>query len=181
MREKFFLTSYYSPLGSYTLVGSQHGIVYISTKIELEAFILKWERQHILIGHDNKYNDIAAAELDAYFAGSLQRFTVALDLRGTAFQCNIWRELYNIPYGETRSYQQLAQAIGHPKAARPAGQAIGHNPISIIIPCHRVIGSDGSLTGYGGGLEKKIALLKLEGIRLSENSIPRRVKVIPLP
>ncbi len=172
---------YNSPLGAYTLVSSQRGIVCISSEGETEALLVKWERQGILIKQGNNYNDIATAELDDYFEGKLRQFTVKLDLRGTAFQCDVWRALCHVPYGGTCSYQQVALDVGRPKSARPAGQAIGHNPVSIIVPCHRVIGSDGSLTGYGGGLEKKIALLKLEGIRLNENSMPSRIKVLSAP
>ncbi len=172
---------YDSPLGTYTLVSSQRGMVCISSEGETEALIVNWNRNGMLIQQGNGYNDIATAELDDYFAGKLQQFTVKLDLRGTPFQCNVWQALCHIPYGETHSYQQVALAVGRPNSARPAGQAIGHNPIAIIVPCHRVIGSDNSLTGYGGGLDKKIALLKLEGIRLHENSALNRTKVLPAP
>lgn len=181
MTETFVLKRYDSPLGTYTLVSSQRGMVCISSEKKTEALIVKWDRNGMLIQQGNGYNDIAAAELDAYFAGELRQFTVKLDLRGTSFQCAVWQALCHIPYGETHSYQQVALDVGRPNSARPAGQAIGHNPIAIIVPCHRVIGSDGSLTGYGGGLDKKIALLKLEGMRLQENSVPSRIKVLPVP
>lgn len=181
MTETFILKRYDSPLGSYTLASSQYGLVCISSEGETEAQIIKWERNGLLIQQGNGYNDIATAELDAYFAGKLRHFTVKLDLRGTSFQCDVWQALCHIPYGETHSYQQVALAVGRPNSARPTGQAIGHNPIAIIVPCHRVIGSDGSLTGYGGGLDKKIALLKLEGMRLQGNSVPSRTKVLPAP
>ena len=179
MKETLILKRYDSPLGSYTLASSQYGLVCISSEGETEAQIIKWERNGLLIQQGNGYNDIATAELDAYFARKIQQFTVKLDLRGTPFQCDVWQALCHIPYGETRSYQQVALDVGRPNSARPTGQAIGHNPIAIIVPCHRVIGSDSSLTGYGGGLEKKIALLKLEGIRLHENSMPSKIKVLP--
>lgn len=181
MMETFLLKRYNSPLGAYTLVSSQRGMVCISSEGETEALIVKWEKNGVLIQEGNGYNDIAIAELDSYFAGRLRQFTVKLDLRGTPFQCAVWQALCHIPYGETRSYQQVALDVDRPNSARPTGQAIGHNPIGIIVPCHRVIGSDGSLTGYGGGLEKKIALLELEGRRLQENSIPSRIKVLPAP
>jgi methylated-DNA-[protein]-cysteine S-methyltransferase len=103
-----------------------------------------------------------SAELDEYFAGSRRIFAVALDLRGTAFQRSVWEALLRIPYGETITYRQLATAAGHPAAIRAAGAANGANPLPILVPCHRVIGSDGSLTGYGGGLETKRRLLDLE-------------------
>ncbi len=108
---------------------------------------------------------LARAELAAYFAGKLRLFSVPLAPRGTPFQRSVWKTLQEIPYGETIPYRELARRAGRPAAVRAAGHANGRNPIAIIIPCHRVIGSDGKLTGYGGGLERKEALLRLEGVR----------------
>ncbi|MBL6996499.1 methylated-DNA--[protein]-cysteine S-methyltransferase [Desulfobacula sp.] len=104
----------------------------------------------------------AIDQLKAYFKGELTRFDLELNVQGTDFQKTVWRELVKIPYGETISYGQLAQRIGNPKASRAVGMANGKNPISIIIPCHRVIGKNGNLTGFGGGLEAKRTLLDLE-------------------
>ena len=104
-----------------------------------------------------------AGQMDEYFSGRRRRFDLPLDIRGTDFQKRCWQELLKIPYGETRSYADIARAIGNPAAVRAVGLANGQNPIAIIVPCHRVIGSDGSLTGYGGGLETKRKLLELEG------------------
>lgn len=104
------------------------------------------------------------AQFRAYFAGRLQRFTLPLAAVGTPFQRTVWQALCDIPYGETRSYRDIALAIGKPTAMRAVGAANGRNPLSIIVPCHRVIGKDGSLTGYAGGLPIKQALLRLEGI-----------------
>jgi methylated-DNA-[protein]-cysteine S-methyltransferase len=101
-------------------------------------------------------------ELDQYFAGRLKRFTARLAFNGTQFQNAVWKELTRIPYGETISYLDLAKRIDNPKAVRAVGMANGANPIAIIVPCHRVIGSNGSLTGFGGGLPAKRALLELE-------------------
>ena len=100
-------------------------------------------------------------ELDAYFAGERREFDLELDLVGTNFQRRVWEALLTIPYGETRSYTYIAEQIGSPGAVRAVGLANGRNPIGIIVPCHRVIGANGSLTGYGGGLERKQALLEL--------------------
>ncbi|GAM99957.1 methylated-DNA--protein-cysteine methyltransferase [alpha proteobacterium U9-1i] len=111
---------------------------------------------------DDKIIAQARRELDAYFAGKLKAFGVALAPRGTPFQQQVWMALRKIPYGATRSYGQQAQAIGSPKASRAVGLANGKNPIPIIVPCHRVIGASGSLTGFGGGLERKKFLLDLE-------------------
>jgi methylated-DNA-[protein]-cysteine S-methyltransferase len=101
-------------------------------------------------------------QLTAYFAGDLKDFDVPLAMAGTEFQRRVWTELTNIPYGETISYGELAERLGRPTAARAVGLANGKNPISIIVPCHRVIGSTGSLTGYGGGLPRKRYLLSFE-------------------
>jgi len=101
-------------------------------------------------------------ELEAYFSSNLKEFKVKLDIPGTEFQCRVWRALQEIPFGETRSYQQQAIAIGNPKAVRAVAKANGDNRISIIVPCHRVIGKNGSLTGYGGGLWRKQRLLEIE-------------------
>jgi methylated-DNA-[protein]-cysteine S-methyltransferase len=106
-------------------------------------------------------------QLEAYFAGERTEFDLALDLVGTSFQKRVWEALLTIPYGETRSYGEIARQIGAPGAFRAVGLANGHNPIGIIVPCHRVIGSNGSLTGYGGGLDRKRALLELEKSRVS--------------
>lgn len=106
--------------------------------------------------------DAARRQLDQYFAGKLRAFDLPLAPQGTAFQQRVWQALLAIPYGMTRSYGQQAAAIGSPQASRAVGLANGRNPISIIIPCHRVIGANGSLTGYGGGMERKQLLLELE-------------------
>jgi methylated-DNA-[protein]-cysteine S-methyltransferase len=105
----------------------------------------------------------AVRQLRAYFAGKLRRFDLPLDLQGTEFQLRVWRELEAIPFGETRSYSQIANAIGAPRAVRAVGAANGANPIPIVVPCHRVIGAAGTLVGYGGGLPLKKRLLELEG------------------
>ncbi len=109
----------------------------------------------------------AQAQLNQYFSGTRNVFDLPLRFGGTAFQHAVWEALLEISYGETRTYGQIAAAIGRPKAVRAVGHAIGRNPISIIVPCHRVIGKDGSLTGFGGGLEIKERLLKGEGIWIS--------------
>ncbi|WP_330460681.1 methylated-DNA--[protein]-cysteine S-methyltransferase [Streptomyces sp. NBC_00820] len=113
---------------------------------------------------DDSLPAFAAAEeqLKAYFAGELTEFTLELSLGGTEFQRKVWHQLTLIPYGETRTYGQLADELGNPGASRAVGLANGRNPIGVIVPCHRVIGSTGSLTGYGGGLDRKRRLLDFE-------------------
>jgi len=104
----------------------------------------------------------AVTQLKAYFAGDLRHFDLPLKLAGTPFQLAVWRALQDIPYGETTSYGELARRVGTPKGSRAVGLANGANPIAIVVPCHRVIGSNGKLTGYGGGLDNKQTLLALE-------------------
>jgi len=106
----------------------------------------------------------AIAQLDEYFKGTRSAFDLPLDLQGgTAFQQSVWQALLAIPRGGTTSYGQLGQRIGRPAAMRAVGAAVGRNPVSVVVPCHRVVGADGSLTGYAGGLDRKTALLQLEG------------------
>jgi len=111
---------------------------------------------------ETKLHRDAAKQLREYFAGKRREFILPLELCGTAFQLDCWNALGDIPYGETRSYGDIARAVGRPKAFRAVGMACNRNPISIIIPCHRVIGSNGSLVGFGGGIERKKFLLTLE-------------------
>ena len=113
-------------------------------------------------GTASELSDLAFAQISEYLDGRRCRFELPLEPDGTGFQKRVWRALCDIPYGETRSYKDIAAAIGAPKAYRAVGMANHHNPIAIIIPCHRVIGADGSLTGYAGGLDLKRALLELE-------------------
>jgi methylated-DNA-[protein]-cysteine S-methyltransferase len=112
-----------------------------------------------------RFLDRAKRQLEQFFKGKRNAFDLPLAPQGTEFQRSVWDELLRIPYGETISYGELAKRIGRPKASRAVGAANGQNPISIVIPCHRVIGADGSLTGFGGGLSTKRKLLKIEGAR----------------
>ena len=122
------------------------------------GFGIPWRERH-----DDALLRRAADQLHAYFAGEMLAFDVPLDLQGTPFQRRVWQALLAIPGGETRSYGEIARALGSAAAVRAVGGAVGRNPVSVIVPCHRVIGSDGSLTGYAGGVDRKRALLKLEG------------------
>jgi len=162
MPETFFLTRYHSPLGTYVLVSSQRGVVCVKPETRMTTRLDRWERDGIQIQDGNSHNREVAAELNAYFTGDLRQFSVPLDLCGTDFQRQVWKLLQGIPYGETRSYGQIASALGRPTASRAVGRATGTNPIAIIVPCHRVIGANGELVGYGGGLDRKQALLDLE-------------------
>jgi methylated-DNA-[protein]-cysteine S-methyltransferase len=153
-----------SPVGELKLVGSARGL----------AAVL-WENddpQRVrlnIVGEDRNHPVLLEAEqqLGEYFAGRRKTFSLKLDFSGTAFQTKVWRALLAIPFGETRSYGEIARQLGKPKAMRAVGAANGRNPISIIAPCHRVIGASGKLTGFAGGLAAKARLLELEGRRAS--------------
>jgi methylated-DNA-[protein]-cysteine S-methyltransferase len=148
------------------LISSRQGVVCIELAEQGITHITGWRRENIQFQEDNIYNRKVATELDAYFERKLRQFSVSLDIRGTSFQHQVWDALLNIPYGETRTYGEIARTIGHPTAIRAVGLANRANPISIVIPCHRVIGANGKLVGYGGGLHRKQALLDLEsGVR----------------
>lgn len=110
----------------------------------------------------NAFSNAICKQLQEYFTGKRKTFDVQFSLKGTPFQMSVWQQLQSIPYGQTRTYKQIAEAIGSPKACRAVGMAIHNNPIAIIIPCHRVIGSNGKLTGYAGGLDLKQYLLNIE-------------------
>ena len=146
-----------SPVGQLFLAASTKGLV----RLEFEA-----RMQKLSSGTTLQESRSALApylrELDEYFAGERREFGFALDLRGTDFQLACWNALLEIPYGETRSYRDIAEAIGHPQAFRAVGMSNNRNPVAIIVPCHRVIASSGSLCGYGGGLDIKRKLLDLE-------------------
>jgi len=149
-----------SPIGPLKLVASNRGLVGIlwqndnPRRVRLAELVERAE--HPVLVRTEK-------ELNEYFTGMRSGFTVPLDMRGTPFQRQVWEALLGIPFGETRTYGQLAIQLGNPKATRAVGAANGRNPIAILVPCHRVIGHSGKLTGFAGGLDAKAYLLKLEG------------------
>jgi methylated-DNA-[protein]-cysteine S-methyltransferase len=150
----FFCDTLDTPLGTLTLEASERGLSSIRFPNRPKTIAGKMS---------NNVLKLAKRELTAYFARQLKEFSVPLDWHGTAFQESVWQALTAIPYGETVSYADIARAIGRPQSARPTGGAVGRNPLPIIVPCHRVIGSDHTLTGFTGGLNIKVALLELEG------------------
>jgi methylated-DNA-[protein]-cysteine S-methyltransferase len=150
-------TTFDSPIGELLAVGDGESL----SRLQMQR-----GRRPVPIDSSWKRDDQALAgvrsQLDEYFAGTRTTFDVPLAMAGNDFELSVWAALLEIPYGETASYGSVAQAIGHPTAPRAVGLANGRNPIAVIVPCHRVIGADGSLTGYGGGLERKRLLLDLE-------------------
>ena len=151
-----------SPVGALTLVASDKGLVAILWPKDDPKRVRLPE---LTRDDDHPVLRKAEKELAEYFAGKRKRFTVKLDFAGTDFQKKVWQALLEIPFGETRSYGQIARKLGKPNAMRAVGAANGRNPISIIAPCHRVIGANGALTGFAGGLKAKETLLALEATR----------------
>lgn len=148
-----------SPVGQLKLVANAHALVAVLWENENPKRVrlaeLLEEAQHPVLLE-------TARQLNEYFAGQRRQFDLPLDFEGTAFQQKVWQALLSIPFGETRSYKQIAEQIGHAKAMRAVGAANGKNPISIIAPCHRVVGANGKLVGFAGGLENKSILLEIE-------------------
>lgn len=155
----FMLRKMDSPLGPLYLSATDKGL----SSLSFEKDSVK---QSISNPHAQKILDKAEKQLKEYFSGQRIKFDLPLDLKGTDFQKNVWKALGTIPFGKTYSYAQLAAKIGKKKAFRAVGNANGKNPVAIVIPCHRVIASDGSLGGYSSGLPRKVALLKIESVEI---------------
>ncbi len=152
-----------SPLGTITLAASDQGLCGAWFDDQKHG-PTDADKQQWHTSPQHPFLQCAASQLHAYFAGELQRFDLPLDLSvGTPFQQSIWQALLSIPLGASQSYGDLARRLDNPKAVRAVGAAVGRNPLSIIVPCHRILGAGGQLTGYAGGLWRKQALLKLEG------------------
>jgi methylated-DNA-[protein]-cysteine S-methyltransferase len=149
-----------SPIGKLKLVASDKGLVAVLWEKENPGRV---RLNELLEDPSHPVLCKTQRQLEEYFAGKRQSFSLPLDMRGTRFQNQVWEALLAIPFGETRSYGQLANQLGNPKATRAVGAANGRNPIAIVVPCHRVIGFSGKLTGFAGGLEAKARLLALEG------------------
>ena len=160
-----------SPIGPLFLAASSQGLVALEFDARLPGQQsirpnprdLREEKKGFQFEPSSRVMQPYLSELEEYFAGKRREFTFPIDLRGTDFQLACWRALLAIPYGETRTYADIARAVGKPNAFRAVGMANNRNPIAIVVPCHRVIASDGSLCGYGGGLDLKRKLLELEG------------------
>ena len=169
--ETLHSTTFISPVGPLFLAASDRGLVALEFDARLPGQHtirpnprdLRSESKAVRFEESATAFQAYVRELEEYFAGKRREFEFALDLRGTDFQLACWRALLAIPYGETRSYGDIARAVGRPQGFRAVGMANNRNPIAIVVPCHRVIASDGTLCGYGGGLDVKRKLLELEG------------------
>ncbi len=165
-RNSLALARIKTPFGDLLAGATSAGICLLeftdTQRIEMQLERLKKSQKGKIVHINNEYFSLLDQQLNEYFAGDLSEFSIPLDICGTEFQKQAWDALQAIPYGETRSYQEQAVAIGNPKAVRAVANANRNNKISIIIPCHRVIGKNGSMTGYGGGIWRKEFLLELE-------------------
>jgi methylated-DNA-[protein]-cysteine S-methyltransferase len=164
-----------SPVGPLFLAASTKGLV----RLEFQDRMMKINPGLIQLTESKPALVPYLRELDQYFAGERREFSFPLDLRGTDFQLACWRALLEIPYGQTRSYRDIAESIGHPHAFRAVGMSNNRNPVAIVVPCHRVIASSGSLCGYGGGLDIKRKLLDLEQANAGPSN-DRRHPCLPL-
>ena len=171
MHERVAVGSLDTPIGALWMACSERGVCKVIFPREgAKAALDRWLASHLPAGELTPMSPLLErtyAELSAYFAGTRQDFTLPLDLRGSPFHRRVWLALTTIPYGHTVSYADLARRLGTAKAARAVGAACGANPVPIIAPCHRVLGSDGSLHGFGGGLPLKAWLLRHEGVLLN--------------
>jgi methylated-DNA-[protein]-cysteine S-methyltransferase len=157
-----------SPLGPMTLAATEAGLAGVWFDAQRHHPGVLSAPEHA----QQRFIAQAIDELQAYFDGKLNGFEVPLDLRGTPFQRAVWQALLAIPRGGTSRYAAIAQQLGAPTASRAVGAAVGRNPLSIVVPCHRVLGHDGGLTGYAGGLDRKAALLRLEGAPMRNKQAP---------
>ena len=158
-------TDFDSPIGRMWIASTDAGVCQLALpRRGPEEFLLWLQRTfpQALLVESKEVNTGPIAELIVYLKGQLQDFTSSLDMRGTEFQRAVWQAVACIPYGETRSYADIARSVGRPRAFRAVGAANGANPLPLFVPCHRVIGADGTLTGYGGGVALKERLLKME-------------------
>ena len=160
--EKIFYRFMKTTFGTLLLASTEKGVRRIMLSAENQLNRLSQEFKEMELIEDHKFNDQAADQLGQYFEGERKQFSLPLDLEGTDFQKRVLQAVQEVPYGATRSYQDIAERIGSPKAVRAVGNANRTNPLPLIIPCHRIIGSDGSMTGYGGGIDLKRKLLEFE-------------------
>lgn len=168
------LTFMDSPIGELTLTTDGESLtgIHMNEQRHSPKIPATYRRDDVALAH-------VVEQLNAYFAGELTDFELPMTMRGTEFQRRVWAALCEIPYGETISYGELARWVGNPKASRAVGLANGRNPVAIVVPCHRVIGADGSLTGYGGGLERKVWLLEHEATHRSAPGHQARLDLEP--
>jgi len=163
--ENVHIAEFESPVGAMRCASTERGLAYVELPHASGRGLEGWLRLYAadaVVRDGFGPNKQAVAQIRSYLEGKLDDFGVALDVRGTPFQCRVWQQLQEIPYGETRTYGEIAEAIGQPRAVRAVGTANGANPLSLVVPCHRVVRAGGKLGGYGGGLPLKKRLLAME-------------------
>lgn len=177
---KLYVSRIETPLSPVILAATERNLVFVQFAPSSESRLVRRLKEKFpdrrIIEGENKLLSGVLKELKKYFEGKLKSFSIPLDPKGTPFQKRIWQALSNIPYGETRTYGEIGVRLGVPKASRAVGRACNQNPIAIIIPCHRVVGKDGKLTGYSAGLEKKRWLLEFEKKSIGKALTKRALK-----
>lgn len=180
MAKKVYWTILQVNHSSYVVAATEVGLCYIGSPNDEVSKLENWIKNHIIgaeLIEDRERLTSCIEQLESYWKGEIRQFSMPIDMQGTIFQQRVWEALQLIPYGQTVSYQHIANQLGKPTAARAVGTAIGKNPVLIVVPCHRVIGASGKLTGYRGGLRMKEELLQLEGC-LTITSHPSRIITI---
>ena len=161
-----FWTSFDSPIGTVYVASTKKGVCGITIPASTRSDFMSWLRKHFVgldLVESRRENEKIVGEMKRYFGGKLSKFSCRLDLRGTKFQRKVWSQLRRVPYGTTISYKQLAHRVKSPEGFQAVGRANATNPLPIVVPCHRVIGSDDDLVGYGAGIKTKEYLLRHEG------------------
>jgi O-6-methylguanine DNA methyltransferase len=173
--EKIYYTVFDTPFGRMWAAASEKGLVQFHLSDDKEGFLSELRRRikADYIEDPRKFKELKT-QLEHYFKGEKLKFKGPFDMRGTPFQIDVWKAIYSIPYGKLTSYGGIAKQIGRPKAVRAVGNAVGDNPMGLVVPCHRVVSSNGGIGGFGGGLELKRKLLKQEGIFESPDGKPEK-------
>jgi O-6-methylguanine DNA methyltransferase len=163
--EKIYYAGLETPMGTMWAAASEKGLVQFHITCNKEGFMreLKTRIKAEFVEDPSKFKELKS-QIDRYFKGERLVFEVPFDMRGTPFQVDVWKAIYSIPYGKLTSYGGIAKKIGRPKAVRAVGNAVGDNPMGLVVPCHRVVSSNGGIGGFGGGLEWKRKLLAQEGV-----------------
>ncbi len=165
---KIYYENLQTDIGNLWIAFTNKGLARLEFSTSGDQFIKEIEKHYDTVTEYQGANSDYSKQINLYFEKKLKNFDLPLDLKGTQFQMQVWQELLKIPYGEVKSYKDIAILVGKDKGFRAIGMANNRNPVSIVVPCHRVIGSNGELVGYGGGIETKVKLLKLEGINITE-------------
>jgi len=167
----YYSGTFKSPIGDMNFMVTGNGeVAYLGFTDETDVVHRLFKSRAVSIKRDEERGGKLKKELEEYFAGKRKLFSVDIEMQGTVFQMKVWNALLDIPYGKTESYSSIARKVGHPRAERAVGTAVGSNRVSIIVPCHRVIKASGKIGNYGGGVDRKRYLLKLEGAKINKHN-----------